>query len=611
MASTTPPSPKLRVTESRNENTKNIDMEDPEGIIRVLRGCDMQLFSGYLHYENVFDSTAIPEVSNVIRQVLETDGMVVVSGAGTSGRLAHYVCTSFNTYLRSLGKPPQFYHLCAGGDAALLAAQESAEDACKQAVDDFERARKVAACNGSGRVSLLIGVSCGFSATYVGAQVEHVLNNLTDSGWKAAVLGFNPPEVVSPKLVAGWPITFKDILNRMSSNEHSYIISPAVGPEAITGSTRMKGGSGTKFILEAMFSAAFKSQEETDGADVMTVIATSLNVIFFQYQETYRETYGQSFEALAETIGHAGNSLRNGGRIFYVSEDRQFGCLGIIDASECPPTYGASFEDVRGFVRGGWKAVMKDVALESPSPGCDLKSLPGLDLEETFLSSILSGITKNDLVVVLEHVSTNNSNKKTEDMRRALLDIKTKGATVAVLSVGTKREDQNNLSIYNELASVTVKVDLKEVGILPGVTSYSELACKLMLNAITTGGHVLKGTTVSNLMVSLRISNAKLFDRATNLLVKLVGGGDMAAVMDTQTARGYILKAVYGDSVSPDEYENNSVADHVAAAMEVAHPIVPIAYLLHVSGGMSREECMNLLEQMPARKIVLKYLKTN
>ena len=57
---------RLRVTESRNELTTDIDVVDAKGIIRVLRNCDAQIFSGYREYENIFE---IPDTTKVISAI--------------------------------------------------------------------------------------------------------------------------------------------------------------------------------------------------------------------------------------------------------------------------------------------------------------------------------------------------------------------------------------------------------------------------------------------------------------------------------------------------------------------------------------------------------------
>lgn len=595
----------VTVTEARSELTRDIDVESPAEIVRTLRNCDAQIFSGYRSYENIFECDSVSTVANVIADVLRTDGMVIMIGAGTSGRLAHFVCSSFNQHLVRLGRPPRFFHSCAGGDDALLYAQESAEDASKQAVEDFERVRNEGRRHGGPSKNCLVGITCGFTATYVGAQVEHALDRSVfpddgDEVWSAVVLGFNPLETVRTIRIDGWSTTFKAVLANMHSDPRGYILSPTLGPEAITGSTRMKGGSGTKIVLESIIAASCKAA--FSGTSVATDNTATIHNHFLQFQQTMSQTYLQSSGTLPNMIEAAGRTLRSKRNIIYLSNDRAFGCLGVVDASECPPTYGASFHDVQGFLEGGWDTMMEGVVLKSPTPKPPVASLPGLSLD-AFRQSVVPTLTCGDFVVLLLH-----GNKLSESLKRDGIMLQNKGITLGVVSISYENEPPTWWDLEKHFPqNMIVRVGLKEMDILPGVSAFAEFACKLILNAISTGGHVLKGTTVSNLMVSLRISNAKLFDRAIGLLMKLVNsslseegkGGD--ALLTEKSSEKYIKKAIYGEIPSPSKV----VADHVAVALGMAQPIVPIAYLMCV-GKMTQVEAMDALALDTARRVLLR-----
>ena len=223
----------------------------------------------------------------------------------------------------------------------------------QQQLETFERARVIADVP-AGAESILIGVTCGFSATYVGAQIEHVLGKLSESeGWSAVALGFNPVELVREVHVAGWNITFKQVLQQLSAHKNGYILSPSVGPEGITGSTRMKGGSGTKIMLESLLISAFTLL--TGSAEDEATKTRTFNQIVLNYHSTMEQTYLSCLQDdnLAQIIEKSGQSLRKQKRVVYLSDDTVFGTLAVVDASECPPTYGASFEDVRAFIVGG------------------------------------------------------------------------------------------------------------------------------------------------------------------------------------------------------------------------------------------------------------------
>ena len=182
--------------------------------------------------------------------------------------------------------------------------------------------------------------------------------------------------------------------------------------------------------------------------------------------------------------------------------------------------------------------------------------------------------------------------------------------SVHICDKQTMKNDVNNKmanllsDTYKFFANVTIplpyytSLGVKNDGIST-ITPYRELACKLVLNAVSTGAHVLKGATVSNLMVSLKISNAKLFDRATHLLQRLVGEDQL----DIDIARTWILKAIYGN-----KSQSTIIADHINEAMAIEVPVVPLAYLM-IMAGVSRTEAIEALKVKSARKIILEHQK--
>ena len=110
------------------------------------------------------------------------------------------------------------------------------------------------------------------------------------------------------------------------------ILCPVVGPEALTGSTRMKGGTATKLVLETIFWHALAATT-AHTPPTAAAMAGSLR----QYEVAMRAAYREP-EAVAELVGLAGAALTAGGRVLYVG-DGPFGIVGLIDSSECPPTY--------------------------------------------------------------------------------------------------------------------------------------------------------------------------------------------------------------------------------------------------------------------------------
>jgi len=100
---------------------------------------------------------------------------------------------------------------------------------------------------------LFIGITCGLSAPFVGGQLEYCLDN--PEKFTPVLIGFNPVSMARRTHVSKWSNdrTFYDIASRMETTSEALIINPIIGPEPISGSSRMKGGTATKVILDTVF----------------------------------------------------------------------------------------------------------------------------------------------------------------------------------------------------------------------------------------------------------------------------------------------------------------------------------------------------------------------
>src|SRR5579875_2117682 len=202
-------------------------------------------------------------------------------------------------------------------------------------------------------------------------------------------------------------------------------------------------------------------------------------------------------EPLARAVEIIADRLRRGGRLLYVGAGTS-GRLGVLDASECPPTFNSPPEQVIGIIAGGPAALTRAVegAEDHPEQGaCDLESL---------------GVSSRDVVV----------------------GIATSGRTPYVLGAVAYARRQGAFTIgiaCNTDAELNSQVDLPIVPVVgPEVVSGSTrlkagTATKLVLNILSTGAMVLLGKTYGNLMVDLRASNSKLRAR-TNRIVRFLTG---------------------------------------------------------------------------------------
>jgi len=203
-------------------------------------------------------------------------------------------------------------------------------------------------------------------------------------------------------------------------------------------------------------------------------------------------------ERIADAIAAAESTFRGGGRLFYVGAGTS-GRLGVLDASECPPTFGTDPEMVQGIIAGGVAALTR--AQEGAED----------DLEQPRRDLAARGVRAGDFVVGIAASGT------TPYVRVALTYAREVGARTAIVACSPPPQetlDQTDIPI--------VAITGPEV-----VTGSTRLkagtATKLILNMITTGAMIRIGKTFGNLMVDLRATNAKLADRSERIVAEVCG----------------------------------------------------------------------------------------
>ncbi|MBI2929723.1 MAG: N-acetylmuramic acid 6-phosphate etherase [Verrucomicrobia bacterium] len=192
-------------------------------------------------------------------------------------------------------------------------------------------------------------------------------------------------------------------------------------------------------------------------------------------------------------------SFRRGGRLFYVGAGTS-GRLGVLDASECPPTFSTPPELVQGLIAGGQRALWESVE------GAEDDADPGARAIE------LRGVGKKDVVVGIA------ASGRTPFVWGALHAAQARGARTILLcfnpSLRVARGDRPDLVIAPNVGPE----------VLTGSTRLKAgTATKLILNLFTTLAMVRLGKVVSNLMVDLNPANTKLRDRAVRIVCELTG----------------------------------------------------------------------------------------
>ena len=185
--------------------------------------------------------------------------------------------------------------------------------------------------------------------------------------------------------------------------------------------------------------------------------------------------------------------MKNGGRLFYIGAGTS-GRLGILDASECPPTFGVDHETVIGLIAGGDSAIRKAVEhAEDDWKGAWNDLLPyGLKDTDTVVGIAASGTTPYVIGGVQQ--------------------AREKGLLTACITC-------NEGSPLAKAAAHPIEVVVGPEFITGSTRMKSGTAQKMVLNMITTSAMILLGKVVGNKMVDMQLSNAKLVERGTQMII--------------------------------------------------------------------------------------------
>lgn len=590
------------VTERVNEASVEMDVVSPTGFLRVCRHSDAQLFSGWRSGLSVYDllpslDHLVTVVASLLRAPAQEEAAVVLSGCGTSGRLAFFLSRGFNELLVGLGRKPLFYYLVSGGDEAVIASRESAEDNPHLGTQDL-----IAITKGKARV-LFVGITCGFSAGYVAGQLVYAMSQ---PHFSSVLLGFNPVSLARDNPIEKWDHTFKQVAVRLQQAHlrdladsagappRHYVLNPLVGPETLTGSSRMKGGSATKFLLETIFARAIA---EVGGVDLVPSPSADAPVfpkpvttegLLQAYEITYRGAYN-SLENVTPLMVAAGESLKQGGHVYYLSTG-SIAVLTTIDASECPPTFGSKFTDVRAFVHNGWKNMgNRDGDLTSVSEKFHLSW-------DDFEKEALPNLTRADLVLFVDF--DDDANPATADIQRLLQEVRKTPANLSALLIARRQQTETKLrSFLTQTVRACAVVAVPYVDIVPGLRSFGELAAKFALNAISTYAHVAIGKVYKNRMIDLSVSNTKLFHRSVNIVSELMG-------VSTEEATTCILRSIYLVDDLTSDITERPISRHLEAATTGRSKVVPLALIL-ASTPMPVAPALEKLDAQPiVRKLI-------
>jgi N-acetylmuramic acid 6-phosphate etherase len=244
---------------------------------------------------------------------------------------------------------------------------------------------------------------------------------------------------------------------------------------------------------------------------------TALEIVRLMSREDHRvaAAVGRELGAIARAVDAIVAGIRKGGRLIYVGAGSS-GRMGVLDAAECPPTFGVSPKVVRAVIAGGRRAITQAVE------GAEDSTRNG----ERDLRAIR--IARNDVVVGIAASGT------TPYVLGALRFARRRGATTVAVT--------SNLRMpLGQLAKIVIA---PEVGpeVLTGSTRLKAgTSQKMVLNMLSTAVMARLGHVYENLMIDMMLTNEKLAERALRLLAE-ASGKRVSAAEDALRAAGHDMR---------------------------------------------------------------------
>ncbi len=258
------------------------------------------------------------------------------------------------------------------------------------------------------------------------------------------------------------------------------------------------------------------ANEGTSDLDMMSVadLLTAMN----QEDRTVPDAVAAALPAIEEAVQLIVAARRRGGRLIYLGAGTS-GRLGVLDAVECPPTFGTDPAEVLGLIAGGERAFLQAVEGAEDDP----------DLAVADLQAV--GLTADDVVVGLA------ASGRTPYVIGGLVYARTvAAATVSVAcNAGAK---------ISACADVAIEVDTGPEVLTGSTRLKAGTAQKLVCNMLSTASMIRTGKVFHNLMVDVRPTNAKLIDRARRIVSAATGTDPQTAAEAIDAAGGHAKTAV-------------------------------------------------------------------
>jgi len=224
-------------------------------------------------------------------------------------------------------------------------------------------------------------------------------------------------------------------------------------------------------------------------------------------------------EHIARAIDLIVDAFRAEGRLVYVGAGTS-GRLGVLDAAECPPTFGTPPTMVVGVIAGGYGALVKS------AEGAEDDVNAGMAAMDT------ANVTKRDVVVGIAASGT------TPYVRAALGRAQALGASTALVTCATPPK------VLSDTCDVIIKPVVGPEALTGSTRLKAGTATKLVLNTLSTGAMIRLGKVYGNLMVDLMALSAKLEDRGERIVMECCGASRDEARAVIERAGGSVKLAI-------------------------------------------------------------------
>ena len=237
-------------------------------------------------------------------------------------------------------------------------------------------------------------------------------------------------------------------------------------------------------------------QQNQNSADIDLKSTAEIVQIFHQEDRTALAAVEAETDAIVTVVEAITATFSSGGRLFFIGAGTS-GRLGVLDASECPPTFGSAPDMVQGIIAGGDVALRNSIEAEE-------------DQDETGARAIREhNVTDLDLVIGIA------SSGPTPDALGGVMEAKKIGAKTAIICCTPPNNDVQEIADY-------IIAPIVGPEIIAGSTRLkSGTATKLVLNIQTTASMIQQGKVYGNLMVDVKASNRKMTDRALRIIMDI------------------------------------------------------------------------------------------